>query len=1522
MKQLKKLLLAVLCIALVLTGTLLVVAACGEQGYKVTTEYNNEQGTVTVSAPAEGTLFDENEQATITVEAKSGYEIASFAVSGHADAALDDNGQYQFDVTADTVVTVTFRGLFGVTVTVNPEGKANYDLSAPENLSTYHDGEKATLTVTTDPDYSIEDVKVNGASIDGENGVYEFTVTEPTTVAIELKQMRFNVTIGASQHGSVAVSAPQSGNKYSENELVTVTAEPDADYALDKVFANGTEIVKNDEDAYTFTVTEDTTVTATFTKVAFEIRTTVDPEDSATVRYSPEQDRYSEGDVVTINAEGDRFHTVSEITVNGEPLEATDGEYKFTVHGDTDVVVTTQEAGIITCHLNRENGATVTLSPQEEKYSLDAVVTVTIVANAGYEITSVKLNGEPLENYAEFTVTFSDYTENEIEIELVSPADRIIDNMQGGLHVHGVISDDDGGDYLVIDNYYDATNNRLLLQVTEYGIPDFVILAEKTDDGIYFVSHDPVTGKTERDLAAETFSWELFWNPFERMQYNDLIQSDESWSFAPVWATDLLQSLSLFNETATSSSVTIVDNKITSFKIEGSIGEYNFTVDNFGTATIPQDFLTDYTTPAELQTALQAAGNATAYSIDVTDYYGKIAYQVIVTEKAIYDQSLGGGYYERADGSVWTFAYSEQGGFVKGTQVLDASVGGIKELFAQFALQRGDNTFYHLFRDVGEGNYQLRTIDMYFGVDSTEIASAMASYFVTVGTNYADYFDEDLGFIQEWLNLTIQNGALVSAEFIGMDAEYSFVPLLLEFDFENVTLPFTIAEEDVNGNIDPEFVGTWVQDGVNFIVDIDLDTVVINGIAAARVTANDDGGYTVFCGVTTYTLTLESQAQSVALKVVDDGGNERMLRLRTCPWEKMVGIYTGTATPAEGVTDSLTLTITESGLTIRLSRDDEVYISGTVPASSFGFVDGDQTIIYFPVDQGDTGIIYVYILLLSDNQAVLVQVEDDVYSYFEIQGLAAGYDPNNYASYNGKYTGENGVDTLSITSAGITINVGGQTVTVAAKDITYDPITYTTRLFFFTAGGVDYVLKQYGATYDRLVLFVGDDETGILFERNGFKFPSWESFVGTFVGEDQDHQYKVEITKDAISFYIDDQSQSVTVTDFDQYIYEYEDETYTHLWRFEFTVGGKTYRLTQADSGIYYALFLSELNSQGAETDLATLILDQTRELDDWSQYVGEYSGEGYTVVISDDSITITPDNGQATIIAKQDIMFRGMFDYEYEEFFYQFRFTYNGKDCVIEPDNSVEYIVLALLNADGKAEQHMLTNKNYALPQDMQFAWLIKTSANSGYWAGTGTSSAQTPYALKVTRDPVSGKYTVLLKIGNADFADITNNFTFMRDLSQVYGEYEASIYITWFFNLNGKNWQLIYNLELSLSQQYYGEQCIISDGTDRAPLGMTDEPTPECQWSEFLGTWSVTDNGVVYTLVVDVDSLHITYGDVDFTVNAQTDSFRYSEGLHKWTWRGSDGKVWNIQEDNGRLDMWYDDATDFDVYLEKQAD
>ena len=86
MKQLKKLLLAVLCIALVLTGTLLVVAACGEQGYKVTTEYNNEQGTVTVSAPAEGTLFDENEQATITVEAKSGYEIASFAVSGHADA--------------------------------------------------------------------------------------------------------------------------------------------------------------------------------------------------------------------------------------------------------------------------------------------------------------------------------------------------------------------------------------------------------------------------------------------------------------------------------------------------------------------------------------------------------------------------------------------------------------------------------------------------------------------------------------------------------------------------------------------------------------------------------------------------------------------------------------------------------------------------------------------------------------------------------------------------------------------------------------------------------------------------------------------------------------------------------------------------------------------------------------------------------------------------------------------------------------------------------------------------------------------------------------------------------------------------------------------------------------------------------------------------------------------------------------------------------------------------------------------
>ena len=100
---------AALCVLLV---ACVAFAACDpkhptESGFKVTLNYNSEQGDVTLSKPAEGKLYDAGEEVTVTVTPKTGWSLDSFTVSGYEGAALND-GKYTFKVTADTTVTVTF----------------------------------------------------------------------------------------------------------------------------------------------------------------------------------------------------------------------------------------------------------------------------------------------------------------------------------------------------------------------------------------------------------------------------------------------------------------------------------------------------------------------------------------------------------------------------------------------------------------------------------------------------------------------------------------------------------------------------------------------------------------------------------------------------------------------------------------------------------------------------------------------------------------------------------------------------------------------------------------------------------------------------------------------------------------------------------------------------------------------------------------------------------------------------------------------------------------------------------------------------------------------------------------------------------------------------------------------------------------------------------------------------------------------------------------------------------------------
>ncbi len=112
MKRTKHYLIAFLCLLSVLALSLS-LAACGivkKEKFSVTiADYDTTNGKVTLSPEAEDGKYEKDTEITVTVEAYEGYALDTFTLSTDANAALDGEGKFVFNVIADTTITVTFK---------------------------------------------------------------------------------------------------------------------------------------------------------------------------------------------------------------------------------------------------------------------------------------------------------------------------------------------------------------------------------------------------------------------------------------------------------------------------------------------------------------------------------------------------------------------------------------------------------------------------------------------------------------------------------------------------------------------------------------------------------------------------------------------------------------------------------------------------------------------------------------------------------------------------------------------------------------------------------------------------------------------------------------------------------------------------------------------------------------------------------------------------------------------------------------------------------------------------------------------------------------------------------------------------------------------------------------------------------------------------------------------------------------------------------------------------------------------
>ena len=840
------------------------------------------------------------------------------------------------------------------------------------------------------------------------------------------------------EQGTLTLSPAEEDGKYAEGTELTVTVTPKSGYELDHFSVTGITNAAPDADGkYTFTVTEDTTVTATFREetppVTYTLTLSYD-HSQGSVWLSPQSsdNKYEEGSALTVQVVPEDGYEVDTFTVSGHEDAAlgADGKYTFTVSADTAVTVTFRLAGPNAKTLSTLQG-------------------------------SVFFDGKMINHDYAF--------EEEIEMNYTV----LFDATQKAIWQTEKFA---GGDYYFNAVYVDNGGKIALVTHDEEGK---LSLQDSEDDfAAYF---NPFALLTPDDFTlAEKNVWEL---------------SPEKAGAAAAAITGYeedIASFRLFLEDGVFVKLQITTERVTNLEnYIDSEYEYTYEIKDPGTAAVPQEWLTDYTmTPQHetLKQALTAAASAESYTVTQKrseegedDVNGKI----YVTKDAIYEDTEGWeNGYTVFDGTVYAFEYDPS----TQTTTFGEAYSGIT-IDDRKALFLFDPLPYSLVGYDGNEQYSVRIPDLFIMEDYGELAGAIAQLFA-IGTDQIEYYVYALD-----CTITLKDGVLYQVHFT---YDYGYMGYIREdvtltfSDFCSTVLPIEIngepePEPEPSTDIPSQFVGnfkglpagSYFTDGTNYEIEITADAITVkigeNSYTAEIVAYDDYEGFTLTVNGTTYYLsamgsddtvdqiTFISEDYSVMIKLERVGGETPGPQPSSKIPSQFVGTFQGsasggTAYEIEITADTITVKIGANSYTAEIEDYDEyegftLTVNGKTYYLSSMTYDGKADELMF----------------MSDDDSVMIKLE-------RVGGETPGPQPSAKipSQFVGTFQGtsDGTAYEIVITADSITVKIGANSYTAEIED--YDEY----EGFTLTVNGATYYLMAYGyeETINRVV-FMSEDYT-------------------------------------------------------------------------------------------------------------------------------------------------------------------------------------------------------------------------------------------------------------------------------------------------------------------------------------------------------------------------------------------------------------------------------------------------------------